>query len=216
MYRHLYKKGTVMCYMVDRMNPFEGEQFLQITDYAIPGVYPYYLISNYGRVFNIYTHSFITQHIGRDGYYYFKYSTSNGLLNRSTHRVEMLTFYPIDDLSLQVNHIDGNKTNNHISNLEWVTRSQNIKHAYDIGLQPAAQFRKNTSLDPKKAKMICELLATGMYTQVKIAEMVGCSRSAVDAIKRRETWLDISKDYAFPFGGVRSNSNRYKDHNKTL
>lgn len=36
----------------------------------------------------------------------------------------------------QVNHIDGVKSNNHASNLEWVTNSENVAHAYKIGLQP--------------------------------------------------------------------------------
>lgn len=45
-----------------------------------------------------------------------------------------------------VNHIDGNKKNNHISNLEWCTRSYNLKHAIDIGLKPRRYgMESNTS-----------------------------------------------------------------------
>lgn len=50
------------------------------------------------------------------------------------HRLVALTFFPIDNISLQVNHIDGNKQNNNVENLEWCTRSENIVHAYKIGL----------------------------------------------------------------------------------
>lgn len=49
------------------------------------------------------------------------------------HRLIASTFYPCSNSHLlQVNHKDGNKTNNNISNLEWVTQSQNIKHSYDV------------------------------------------------------------------------------------
>lgn len=53
------------------------------------------------------------------------------------HRLLALTFLPFPDSvdKLQVNHIDGVKTNNDLSNLEWVTRSENCLHAYQTGLR---------------------------------------------------------------------------------
>jgi len=57
------------------------------------------------------------------------------------HRLVCYAFHPIDGKTkledyddLQVNHIDGNTLNNHKDNLEWNTKSQNIQHAYDTGL----------------------------------------------------------------------------------
>ncbi|MDT9683471.1 HNH endonuclease signature motif containing protein [Streptomyces sp. TRM76323] len=50
------------------------------------------------------------------------------------HRLIIETF--LGKSELEVNHIDGNKRNNSLSNLEYVSRSQNVKHAYDNGLVP--------------------------------------------------------------------------------
>lgn len=62
--------------------------------------------------------------------------SSNG--NKFIHRLLALTFLPEPHLpteELDVNHIDGNKLNNAIDNLEWATRSENCLHAYKTGLR---------------------------------------------------------------------------------
>ena len=51
------------------------------------------------------------------------------------HRLVAKNFIPNPRDCKEVNHIDGNKENNHVSNLEWCTRSENLKHAYRIGLR---------------------------------------------------------------------------------
>lgn len=50
------------------------------------------------------------------------------------HRITATTFIPNPENKRTVNHIDGDKTNNHISNLEWATYSENQKHGHKLGL----------------------------------------------------------------------------------
>lgn len=58
------------------------------------------------------------------------------------HRVIAELFVPNPDNKPEVNHKDGNKTNNKADNLEWVTRSENMKRAYKLGLQKSSEKQK--------------------------------------------------------------------------
>ncbi len=51
------------------------------------------------------------------------------------HRLCLETFSPNGDTTLEVNHKDGNKHNNNITNLEWMTKSDNMRHSYETGLR---------------------------------------------------------------------------------
>jgi hypothetical protein len=59
----------------------------------------------------------------------------------SIHRLVAAAFIPNPDGLAEVNHINGVKHDNHVANLEWCSRSQNMKHAYAAGLHPGVSFR---------------------------------------------------------------------------
>jgi len=63
--------------------------------------------------------------------------SKDGRKNMYVHRLVAIHFLENKDNHIEVNHIDGNKSNNMVKNLEWCSRSQNIKHAYKMGMQPS-------------------------------------------------------------------------------
>jgi hypothetical protein len=90
----------------------------------------------------------------------------------------------------QANHIDGNRSNNHISNLEYVTPSENIRHARDVlgGLG-------NQTLTREQALEVITYLTQGKFTQGEIAAMFGVVNGTVSAIWDGGSWSDLPRDY---------------------
>ena len=74
------------------------------------------------------------QRIDRGGYLTVRLSKKGKDSTIYVHRLLGFAFIPNPDAKPMINHKDGNKLNNCISNLEWVTHSENMAHAYSIGL----------------------------------------------------------------------------------
>lgn len=106
----------------------------------------------------------------------------------SVHRIIYARFNGMLKEGLEINHIDGNKANNHPSNLEQISVKENNVHAVMNGLKATS-----TKLTLHEVRDIKILLNIGIgYTEV--SRMCGVERTSVEGIKRRISWahFDIS------------------------
>lgn len=89
-----------------------------------------YEVNENGVVRNIETQHIIKPFKHKTGYMYVSLCEKGKQKNYRVHRLVAMAFLPNKDLKLQVNHIDMNKENNCVSNLEWCSASKNIKLSY--------------------------------------------------------------------------------------
>lgn len=101
-------------------------------------------VSNKGRIKRNKTASFGTKK--DDGYMTVQFSKEGNFSNHYVHRLVAKAFIP-NPLSLpEIDHIDGNKSNNCVENLRWVTRLENVKAAHETGLQPKRKHPRSKSV----------------------------------------------------------------------
>lgn len=109
------------------------------------------------------------------------------------HRLVALAFIPKPDGKNFVNHIDGNKKNNNVSNLEWVTRSENMKHAYKHGLAKipmlSGERHPRHKLDLISVREIRTLYETG-WSSAKLSQKYGVTKEQIMNIVKRKHWKD--------------------------
>lgn len=87
-----------------------------------------YLITSDGYVFDLDKNCYVTLSV-QNGYLAVTMFINGEKYNKRVHRLVAECFIPNTQNKLEVNHIDGNKKNNKVSNLEWVTRKENMSHA---------------------------------------------------------------------------------------
>lgn len=112
----------------------------------VVGFDEYFQVSNFGNVYSKRTNKVLKQTVSRKGYSSIstRIGGRNGkCYNLRIHRLVAEAFIPNPDVKDQVNHIDGDKLNNHVDNLEWNTQFENMQHAFRLGLMDLSKLEIN-------------------------------------------------------------------------
>lgn len=138
--------------------------------------HPNYRISSEGRVKNKVTGKVLKGKIDTYGYPQVVLCENGVKQPALIHRLVAKAFVDGYDDDLQVNHIDGDKRNNNVENLEWVTRSENVCHAYSHGLMRRSD---KAGCRPKSVRVI----ETGevFVSESECARVLGVKREGINA-----------------------------------
>lgn len=153
-----------------------------------------YYITTCGRVYNSSTNKLMKNSISKKtGYVQISLTKKdNKLVTYLIHRLVLISFNGFKPL--HVNHIDGNKLNNSLYNLEWVTMSQNMRHAYSKGLLVDQVGENNafSKITNKQASDIC-ILIERYYNNSEISKKLNISIDIIRTIREKRAWVVISQ-----------------------
>jgi len=120
-----------------------------------------YLVYEDGRVWSNKRHLFLKPDVQKLGYLQVTLFI-NGVSKRyKVHRLVALCFIPNPDNLPQINHKDGNKQNNHVSNLEWCTAYHNNKHARENGLNDISKSNLKRWTEPEFKSRVSKRISEG-------------------------------------------------------
>ena len=161
-----------------------------------------YEVSNLGRIRN--KHTLREMKLSKDGSGYPQLTLPNGDGTRRTHKVHRLvleTFRPIANCHLfLVNHLNGDKTDASLVNLDWVTQQENNDHAVENGLRVnrSGENHQNAKFTNSQIRRVCELLQDGRGER-EIARMVdfAINTLTIRQIRQRKSWRQVSQEYSW-------------------
>ena len=149
-----------------------------------------YCVTASGRVFSTITGTYLVGNFSFDGYLRALLKRdSGGYITIGIHRLVAMAYIPNPENKPEVNHIDGDKLNNCVENLEWVWGWENVKHALSSGLRKSV-------LDDNTIHEICRRLERGDMVK-SICQELGVAKHSVLGIKSGCHYR-ISKNYNIP------------------
>lgn len=146
-----------------------------------------YEASHKGEIRNKKTGKILHQFLGKDGYLRIQIAGKTRLV----HRIIADTYLRKIDEKNFVNHMDGDKQNNNVGNLEWVTRSENMVHAYTHGLKNSTGTNNGRSkLKMSDVVFIRENYVPGdkEFGATALAKKYGVARQTISAVASGQNW----------------------------
>ena len=142
----------------------------------------------------------LTPHSSGAGDKYYRqriYNLDGTVYRKDIHRLVAETWLPNPNNLPCVNHKNGNKRDNRVSNLEWCTFQHNNQHAFDTGLNGnVLEGHHRAVLTNTEIHELCKLMQDG-GRNCEIANNPSITASMLSDIKARRRWVEISKDYNF-------------------
>lgn len=157
-----------------------------------------YEISDSGEIRNANSGRVIRQFVGKDGYL----RTQIAGKTRLVHRLVALTYVPRDVGKPFVNHKDGNKRNNQAENLEWCTRSENMRHAYALNLKSSKGIKNSRNkLSEDAVAFIREhyIPKDKEYGAKALARRFGVARQTICAVASGQNWNCSKRAETLPY-----------------
>jgi len=150
--------------------------------------YPNYFVTEEGLVFSSKTNKFLKFSYDQQGYqrvglYVGDYKTKT----IKVHRLVAETFINNFDNKTDVNHKDGDKSNNNVCNLEWCTRSENIKHAFKTGLKKISDNQKNRFITMSKSQTGSKNPASRKLINTKTGEIFNTIQEVLALVNLKRT-----------------------------
>lgn len=169
---------------------------------VIDGIVTNLFITTFGNIYSVINDkiNYLNPVIDRSGYARIKIEIDNKYIGSpSIHRLVASAFIPNPENKEEVNHKDGDKLNNSVYNLEWVTHSENMIHAYENNLNKRGEENSQSIYTEKQIKYACELLMANKLTKNEISKITKVSVYTLDALLKHKKWRYISSNYEFNY-----------------
>jgi predicted DNA-binding protein (UPF0251 family) len=156
-----------------------------------------YKVSNKGEIYSEKSAKLLRQNDDGNGYMKVTLWIDGMQSSEKVHRLVATAFLPKMQHQTTVNHKDGDKLNNCVSNLEWLSHSDNMRHAHITGLMQKGSECTNAKLDEASVEAIKLLFVDGLSNQ-EIANSFGVERGTIGKIRQLKTWKHVRPDLVFP------------------
>lgn len=161
---------------------------------SIDGYNDQYRVSNHGRVQSNYTGAWrdLAQAKLRKRYRKVALCLDGTRKDIAVHRLVATAFIPNPHGKPEINHIDGDPSNNQLENLEWVTKSENMRHAFRVGLMHhRGEHNGRAILTADQVRAMRRIYAKGGKTQTEVGQMFGVSPYRAHQVLRNKQWTHI-------------------------